>query len=103
MEQVGQTPKSGRAVKQVFFTKKPEALYAITPGWPGRKLALRNVQVPGSSAVTMLGLPGALKHEVNGNTLTIDLPGLGPDEAPCRHAYVFKITDTKVLPEDSKQ
>ena len=30
MEQVGQTPKGGMAVKQAFFTKKPDALYAIT-------------------------------------------------------------------------
>jgi alpha-L-fucosidase len=35
MEQIGHQPKNGVAVKQVFFTRKPDALYAITPGWPG--------------------------------------------------------------------
>ena len=27
-----------------FFTKKPEALYAITAGWPGKELVLRGVK-----------------------------------------------------------
>jgi alpha-L-fucosidase len=33
MEQIGQEPKKGVASKQLFFTKKPDALYAITTGW----------------------------------------------------------------------
>ena len=36
----------GKAVKQVFFTKKPDALYAITPGWPGATLTLKDVSRP---------------------------------------------------------
>ena len=103
LDQVGQKPtKDGLAVKQAFFTKKPDALYAITPGWPGPKLVLRNVRVPGTSVVTMLGVSGALKHEVNGNMLTIDLPALGPEDSPCRYAYTFKITGASVLPEIMK-
>jgi len=34
MEQIGPQAKDGRAVKQFFFTKKPDALYAITTGTP---------------------------------------------------------------------
>jgi len=99
MDQVGQRPKGERAVKQVFFTKKPDALYAITPGWPGRQLVLRDIRVPAGAAVTMLGVPGALKHTVAGNTLTVTTPDLGPGQAPCRHAYAFKITGAELLPE----
>jgi alpha-L-fucosidase len=102
MDQIGQKPKGAAAVKQVFFTRKPDALYAITPGWPGKQLVLRDVGVPNPAQVTMLGVPGALKHEVKGNTLTIDLPALGPEDAPCRYAYTFKITGAKVLPENVK-
>ena len=87
------------AVKQVFFTKKPERLYAITPGWPGKELVLRDIQVPADAAVTMLGVPGELPHRVAGNTLTIQMPELSPDQAPCRYAYSFKITGAEVLPE----
>jgi alpha-L-fucosidase len=92
LEQVGQQPINGVAVKNVFFTKKPEALYAITPGWPGGKLVLHDVKVPADSIVTMLGVPGPLKRSIDGNTLTITTPDLGPDAAPCRYAYTLKIT-----------
>ncbi len=100
MEQVGQRPNNGLAVKQVFFTKKPGALYAITPGWPGKTLVLRNVKVPAGTTVTMLGVPAALKVSVHGTTLSITLPDLGPEGAPCRHAFAFKIPVAEVLAGD---
>ena len=99
MEQIGQQPKAGKAVKQVFFTQKPEALYAISIGWPGRQLTLRDVTVPEGAKVTMLGVPGELKYKIAGNTLTIQTPALGPDQAPCHHAFTFKVTGAKALPE----
>jgi len=98
LDQVGQTPRNGAAVKQVFFTKKQDALYAISIGWPGKQLVLRDVRMPARATVTMLGIPGELKTSVTGTTLTITTPDLGPDGAPCRHAYVFKIAGAEVLP-----
>ena len=98
LDQVGQVPKDGRAVKQVFFTKKPDALYAITVGWPGKQLVLHRVKAPAGVTVTMLGVPGMLKTTLDGDTLTIVTPDLGPEEAPCRHAFVFKIEGGTVLP-----
>jgi alpha-L-fucosidase len=98
MEQVGQQPKGDKAVKQVFFTQKPGALYAITPGWPGKELVLKNIQVPKGAEVTMLGVPGKLKTRVKGSSLTITMPSLAPDAAPCRHAFAFKITNAQLLP-----
>ena len=99
LEQVGQKPNHGKAVKQAFFTKKPDALYAITTGWPGKQLGLRGVKAPANAKVTMLGVPGALKASVSGDTLVITMPDLGPGEAPCRHAFAFKIEGGSVLPE----
>ncbi len=98
LDQVGQAPRNGVAVKQAFFTKKPGALYAITAGWPGKQLVLRDVRVPADATVSLLGMPEALKHSVRGNTLTIQTPELGPEAAPCRYAYAFKITGAEVLP-----
>jgi len=98
LDQVGQTPKSGAAVKQVFFTKKPDALYAISAGWPGKELVLRNIRVPAAATVTMLGVPGALQKSIRGNTLTITTPELAPDGAPCQYAYAFKITGAELAP-----
>ena len=99
LDQVGQQPKGAMAVKQAFFTRKPDALYAITAGWPGRKLVLRDIRVPAGAVVTMLGVPGELKHAVSGDTLTITMPELGPEEAPCRYAYTLKITGAELMAE----
>lgn len=98
LDQVGQIPKDDRAVKQVFFTKKPDALYAITAGWPGKQLVLRGIKVPANATVTMLGVPGVLPTSQSGDTLTITTPAFGPEDAPCRHAFAFKITGGVVLP-----
>ena len=98
LDQVGQSPTNGLAVKQVFFTKKPEALYAITVGWPGKQLVLRDIKVPKDVKVTMLGVPGEVKHSLTGTTLTITTPELAPDAAPCRYAYTFKIAGAEVVP-----
>ena len=98
MTQVGQHPKDGRAVKQVFFTKKPDALYAISAGWPGPQLELRGIRVPANPKVTMLGVPGLLTTTLRGDTLTISTPPLGPEEAPCRDAFVFRIEGASVVP-----
>ncbi len=99
MSQVGQKPRDGVAVQQAFFTRKPDALYAIVPGWPGDTLELRQVRVPADARVSLLGVPGVLKHRVDGTTLRVEVPRLNPDEAPCRHAFAFKITGAEVLPE----
>ncbi len=99
MDQVGQQPRNGQAVKQVFFTKKPGALYAITAGWPGRELVLRRIKVSDGASVTLLGVPGALRHKVQGDSLAIAMPELAPDQAPCRHAFVLRIAGAELLPE----
>jgi alpha-L-fucosidase len=87
---VGQ-PRGGKAVKQVFFTQKPDALYAITAGWPGEKLLLKDVQPAANTVVTMLGIEGPLKWR-QGNDPLIDVPRLSVDELPCSFAYTFKLT-----------
>jgi alpha-L-fucosidase len=99
MNEVGQAPRDGQAVRQAFFTQKPDALYAITAGWPGETLVLRNIEAPADAEATLLGVPGALRTARQGNTLTVFLPRIGPEEAPCRHAFVVKITGGRALPE----
>lgn len=100
MEQIGAQPKDDRAVKQAFFTRKSGVLYAITPGWPGKELVLRDIEVPADATISLLGVPGTLKHKVAEKTLTISMPDLNPDQVPCRHAYCWKITGAKLLPEN---
>jgi alpha-L-fucosidase len=92
LEMAGQQPHDGKAVKQVFFTKKPDALYAITAGWPGEMLVLKNVPPAANTVVTMLGVEGPLKWQKQGNDIVIDVPRLSVDEVPCKYAYTFKLT-----------
>jgi hypothetical protein len=47
----------------------------------------------------MLGVPGVLKTSMKKNGLTITTPDLGPEQAPCQHAFVFKISGADVRPE----
>jgi alpha-L-fucosidase len=99
MDQVGQEPNAGRAVKQVFFTRKPEALYAITAGWPDRKLVLKNVRVPAGSEVTLLGFDRKIRSRISADSVAIEMPAVGPETLPCRYAYVFRIPGAVLLPE----
>lgn len=100
LAQVGQAPRDGKAVKQVFFTRKPGALYAITAGWPGKELVLRQVKAPSNAKVTLLGHAEPLRVRVEGTSLTITLPDFGPEGAPCRHAFALKIEGGEALPEN---
>jgi alpha-L-fucosidase len=98
LEQVGQHPRDGVAVKQVFFTQKPGVLYAITAGWPGRTLVLEDVSLPAGAVVSLLGVPGELGVERQGNGLKIALPDLEPGSAPCQHAFVIKLPGASIQP-----
>lgn len=97
MEQIGQEPKAGKAVKQLFFTKKPGAVYAITTGWLAPQVVIRDIKVPANPKVTMLGVDGEMKCKVQGTTLTIDVPSLMPQQLPCRYNYSFKIEGAELL------
>lgn len=100
MDQIGQAPRGDRAVKQMFFTRKPDALYAISVGWPGEQLVIRDVRLKPNAAVTMLGIEGPLKHKVKGRNLVIQTPRLNGDQLPCVHAYAFKLPGAELLPEN---
>jgi alpha-L-fucosidase len=98
LEQVGQAPKNGIAVKQAFFTQKPDALYAITVGWPGKTLRLKRVDVQPGSEATLLGVAGALSARKDGADLVVTLPDLQPGQEPCKYAYTLKITKARLQP-----
>jgi len=91
LDQVGQQPRDGMAVKQVFFTQQKDGtLYAISAGWPGRKLVLRGVSAP-KGEVVLLGHPTPLRTTWKQQTLTVEMPDFGPEEAPCRYAFALRL------------
>ena len=97
MGQIGQSPKGAKAVKQLFYTRKPDALYAITVGWPGPELVLRNLKVAGG--ISLLGVPGKLKFEIRGKDVVVQTPALNGDQLPCLYAYTFKLEGAELLAE----
>lgn len=99
MDQVGQAPKGNKAVKQMFFTKKADALYAITVGWPGSQLVIHHIQASPQAEITLLGVPGALQYKIDGQDLVVQVPPLTGDQLPCQYAYAFKIPGATLLPE----
>jgi alpha-L-fucosidase len=91
LDQVGQQPRDGMAVKQVFFTQQKDGtLYAISAGWPGRKLVLRGISAP-KGEVVLLGHPTPLRTTWKQQTLTVEMPDFGPEEAPCRYAFALRL------------
>ncbi|MBN2375015.1 MAG: alpha-L-fucosidase [Sedimentisphaerales bacterium] len=94
MDRIGK-PENDKAVIQAFFTTKPGVLYAITPGWPGKKLLLRDLNLDRVSDVVMLGFPDKIAWKKQDQNLILDLSKITPDQLPCPWAYTFKITYEK--------
>ena len=85
-------PDSGQAVKEIFFTKKGSAIYAIVPKWPGSTLEIKNWDVTRHlSLVTFLQTGQPLKHRIRGNSVIITLPPYDPNGKWVNEAYVFKM------------
>ncbi len=81
--------------KSVRYTAKDGAVYAISLVWPGKELALEEPVASNETKVSMLGVRGDLKWRADGGRTIVETPPLSVDEAPCRHAYVFKLTGVK--------
>ena len=88
-------PPEGHAVKEVFFTRKADTLYAIVPVWPDKQLVLKGVTVGDQAEITMLGVGEPMSWKAQGDDLVIDVPMISPNIIPCRHAYTFRITHVK--------
>ncbi|QZT37557.1 alpha-L-fucosidase [Halosquirtibacter xylanolyticus] len=81
----------GKAVKELFFTKKGDDLYAISPIWPGDKLIVRNVKVSNNSIITLLGHEGPLAFKESNGGVIVSLPPYNPNGNLVEYAYVIKI------------
>ena len=76
------------SVKNLRFTSKGGALYAIALEWPTEPL-----EIPGAGArtVTLLGFDGPVESTVDADALRITPPAVTPANNPCDHAWVFKL------------
>ncbi len=86
------TPREGEAVKEVFFTRKGDTLYAITPTLPVRELVLKDVVASGESEVSLLGFEAPLAWRQAGGDVVVQLPELRESQLPTDLAFVFRFT-----------
>jgi alpha-L-fucosidase len=78
--------------KDIRFTTKGDVLYATCLGWPGERVTIRTMKRLYDSeirTVRMLGVDRDLKWSMTAQDgLVVEMP----EEKPCDHAYVLKIT-----------
>jgi len=90
----------GRGNLNIRFTVKGDALYAIILGnWPGAEAVIASLaegKAPEGKIdrVTLLGSSGNLEFTQDAAGLKVKLPAA----APCKYAYVLKITGLKMNP-----
>lgn len=85
-------PEPGYAVREIFFTKKENNVYAIVPKWPKNQLVIRNMKVSANTEITLVGTDIKIEFNQIGDNLVLSVPSLTPEELPCKHAYTFKIS-----------
>lgn len=83
-------PKNMRETK-VYFTRKPDALYAICTRWPQAPLVIDRISK--ADSVTLLGSPLPVAFTCAGGKLTIQPPAVNPGNMPCEYAWTFKIAN----------
>ena len=89
-------PKPGNASREALFTRKGDALFALSPGWPvGGSFIIRDVMPSDTSEVSLLGSQKTLVWKRVDNTIEIDLTTIGIHDLPCDHVFTFKLTDIK--------
>jgi len=84
-------PDPGKAVKEIFFTRKDNTLYGICAVLPDETLIVKDVAAAIDTKVTLLGIREPLAWKQQGANIVITLPRLNPSKMPCDHAWVFKI------------
>ncbi len=84
-------PPTGYAAKEIFFTQKDDALYAITPVYPDRELVMRNVHVADDAQVTLLGTGETVSWRRRVEDLVLEVPALSPQALDAPYAFVFRI------------
>jgi len=84
-------PDPGFATKEIFFTKKEDALYCICPVYPDDQLVVKDLRLPSNAKISLLGTDTKVSWRKQGGNVVIDVPRLNPSRIPCRFAWTFKV------------
>jgi alpha-L-fucosidase len=85
-------PAPGDARKEILFTRKGDALYAILPLYPRGELTVRDLHPHKDTTIALLGSRhAALAWRPRGNDIVITMPEIGDGELPFGGAYVLRL------------
>ncbi|MDX2442411.1 MAG: alpha-L-fucosidase [Bacteroidales bacterium] len=87
-------PEPGYAVKELFFTKKENDLYVISPKWTGHEIVIEGLESIHPQKVVFLATGQDVSFEKRGKNLVLKLPELYPGSLTpeLEYAYVFKLS-----------
>lgn len=84
-------PKPGNAVKILWFTRKGNVLYAITPTWPDGKVWISGTIANDETKITMLGSERKPAFKQMPKGLLIDVNDYKMKDRPASGPFTFKI------------
>lgn len=87
-------PEPGYAVKELFFTKKENDIYVISPKWTGHELVIKGIGSIHPQKVVFLATGQDVSFNKRGKNLVLKLPELYPGSLTpeLEYAYVFKLS-----------
>jgi alpha-L-fucosidase len=88
-------PKPSQAVIQAFFTQKDGAVYAIVPGWPGKRFTVHDISMASNARASLLGYADSLHWKAVGDGIELEMPEMSADRATAQYAYVIKLEGAK--------
>ncbi len=82
---------SGDEAWTTYYTAKGNDIYAICTAWPQNELHVVGLETREAISVELLGYKQPIEWRAERNRIVITPPLISPAQAPCRHAYVFKV------------
>ncbi len=89
------SPPSGNARVDAFFTAKDDAVYAFLPRWPENDVVLDGFAASSAAKISLLESGNDLAWHAQGNSVRIQMPDSLRSKMPYREAYVLKMSGVK--------
>jgi alpha-L-fucosidase len=85
------TPPTGYARVDAFFTAKNDVLYALLPRWPTNQISFEGLRSGPEARITLLESGDELRSQSEGNRLQVEVPDALRSKVPHRDVYVLKM------------
>jgi alpha-L-fucosidase len=85
-------PIPGFAVKEAFFTRKEEAVFAILPRHPEKELVLRGIRLRPGAEIRLLSSGRSIAWQQVAENIVLDVSAMAPQDAQIPYAFIFRIS-----------